>query len=298
MNKKFEIFIDSTGELNREYREKYDIDYLPMGVSFDDKEIPASLDYDQGYSIHDFYQYMREGKRIFTSQVKETSFVEKWKPLLEKGLDILYIACSGALSQSVNAGRVVAERLLADYPDRKIICFNSKISCCGQADMAIRASKMREEGKSIEETYAWLRENRLKFNQFATVDSLTYLKQAGRVKASSAFFGNLFKVHPILISDAKGNNFAISKIKGKKAAIKELVRLAVEAAEDIEHQTVYIAHADDPAVAEEVKAELLSLAKPQEIAIFPFGPIIGASTGPGTIGIFLFGKEVTTNLEA
>ena len=181
----FKIFIDSTGDLPKDLRDEYDIDYCPMIVTVDEKEIVASLDYDQGYTLKQFYDVMREGRRIFTSQVPDQVFVEKFTAALEAGEDILYIACSSKLSASVLAGEKVAQKLREEYPNRKIVVFDSKIACYGQGEMAICASKFRKEGKSLDEVVAWLNANIFKFNQFATVDSLTYLKRAGRVSKTS-----------------------------------------------------------------------------------------------------------------
>lgn len=291
----FKIFIDSTGDLPKDLRDEYDIDYCPMIVTVDEKEIVASLDYDQGYTLKQFYDVMREGRRIFTSQVPDQVFVEKFTAALEAGEDILYIACSSKLSASVLAGEKVAQKLREEYPNRKIVVFDSKIACYGQGEMAIFASKFRKEGKSLDEVVAWLNANLFKFNQFATVDSLTYLKRAGRVSASSAFFGNIFGVKPILISDCLGQNLAVEKVKGTKASLLYCAKAIVEAGEDLAGKTVYIGHADALQAAEFVRDEILKLAPGTAIYIGPIGPIVGASTGPGTIGCYVFGKEVTTN---
>jgi DegV family protein with EDD domain len=292
---KIKIFIDSTGELPKDLRDQYDIDYCPMVVTIDDKEVVASLDYDQGYTLSQFFDVMREGRRIFTSQVPDTVFVEKFTKALEEGYDIIYIGCSSKLSASVLAGEKVAIDLRKKFPERKIVCFDSLISCYGQGEMAIYASKFRKEGKSFDEIVAWLHENRLKFNQFATVESLSYLKRAGRVSASSAFFGNIFGVKPILISDAIGQNLAVEKVKGTKQSLLYCAKAAVEAGEDLTGKTIYVGHADSIKAAEFVKAEILKLAPSVNVYIGPIGPIIGASTGPGTIGVYVFGKEVTVN---
>jgi fatty acid-binding protein DegV len=45
----FAILIDSTGDLGKDLRAQYDIDYCPMGISIDGKDYPASLDWDQGH---------------------------------------------------------------------------------------------------------------------------------------------------------------------------------------------------------------------------------------------------------
>ena len=294
MKTNFDIFIDSTGDMSAELRTKYDVDYLRMGVAVEDGDrMDASLDYDQGMSHHDFYQVMRDGKRISTQQITEQEVSKRFVPSLEKGKDVLYIACSSGLSASFNVALKVTDELSKKYADRKIICIDSLITGYAQADMAIRASKMREEGKTIDEVASWLQANLLKFNQFATVENLTALKRAGRVTASSAFFGNLFGVKPILISDIKGHNFAIEKAKGKKASLCRIADMAVDACEDPENETFYISDADNPEAAEITKEALLRRLPNAKIYRGNIGPIIGASTGPGTVAVYVFGKAVT-----
>ena len=288
---KLHIFIDSTGDLQKSFRDQYDIDYLPMDVSVDDKQIVASLDYDQGYSLHDFYEIMRNGKRIYTSQVSNPVIENNFRRVLKQGEDILYIACSGALSASVRAAEVIAKGLREEFKDRKIVCYDPCISGYAQGELAIRASQLAKQGKTLEEIVDWLDGNKFKYNQFGVVETLKYLKQAGRVSATSAFFGNLLAVKPIIISNKKGENVANAKVKGWKNAIKEVARLTVEVGEDIENKVVWIGHADNPEGAEFLKQEILAIAKPKEINIGPIGPIIGASSGPGTVISYVYGKE-------
>lgn len=290
----FDIYIDSTGDLDKSIRDQYGIDYCPMAVSIEGgKSIVASLDYDQGYSVHDFYEIMRNGQRIYTTQVSEQTFREKFEKSLSEGRDVLYIACSSALSASVKAAAKLSPELEAKYPGRKVIAFDALISGLAQGDMAIRASKMRAEGKSLDEVVDYLTKNRLKWNQFGTTENLTFLKKAGRVTASSAFFGNMFSVKPIIISDVHGHNYAVMKTKGRKASLIKCADLAVEASDDPANDTFYVAHADDAEAAELVKKEILAKVPNAHLVEGFVGPIIGASTGPGTIIVYSFGKEVT-----
>lgn len=291
-NDSFVILIDSCGELEKPLREKYDLDYCPMMVSVNGEEHVASLDYDQGISFHDFFEFMRNGIRVFTAAVPQITFEEKFTSYLKEGKDILYIGCSSALSASVNIATTVAEKLAGEFPERKIVVFDSKCCCHGQALMAIHASQKRENGASIEEVATYLKDNYLHYNEFVTVDDLKYLKQAGRVKASTAFFGNLFKVHPIIISDANGVNTAVKKAKGKKAALMTLVDIAVGSAQDVEQEPIFIGHCDDLNAAAFVKEQILAKLPSATIIVGPIGPIVGASTGPGTVGVATFGRPI------
>ena len=66
--KKFVIITDSCSDLVKEEREKFDINYIPMRIHFDEKEYPADLDWGD-ISFEDYYQLMRDGVRIKTSQI-------------------------------------------------------------------------------------------------------------------------------------------------------------------------------------------------------------------------------------
>lgn len=290
---KFAILTDSAGDIEKDLRDKYDIDYCSMNVSWNGEEHLASLDWDQGFSAHEFYQLMREGTRVFTTQVPALEFEKKFREHLDKGEDVCYIGCSNALSGSFNTSQSIAAKLAPLYPGRKIVCIDTLISGFAQGAMAITASEMRKEGKTIGEVSSYIESIKLKYNQFGTTEDLSFLKRAGRVSASSAFFGNLFAVKPIVISDAKGHNFAYKKVKGRRASLIEIAQSSVEASEKPENQIIWISHADDLESANFVKSEILKRANYKGVHIGYVGPIIGASTGPGTVIVYCFGKEVT-----
>ncbi len=288
----FAVVTDSTSDLGRDLREKYDILYTPMNYVIEDKEYPALLDW-ENHSAKEFYDMMRNGVHIRTTQVPRDTYVRTFTEILESGKDVLYISCSSALSGSINIARVVAKELTETYPDAKICCVDSLISSLGQGYLVMQAAEMRDAGKTAEETAAYIESIRLKVNQCGTVGSLEYLRRAGRVTASSAFFGNLFGVKPIIISDKIGQNLAVKKTKGMLNAKKEIAAMLAEATEGAENQTLYITHADALEDAEQLRDEILKIAPFKDCYINYIAPIVGASVGPGTIIAFGFGKEVT-----
>ncbi|MBQ3528361.1 MAG: DegV family protein [Clostridia bacterium] len=290
--KNYAIVADSTCDLTLEIREKYDIDYIKMGYVIDDVTYPASLDW-ESHSAHDFYELMRGGKYVRTVQIAREDTIAVFKKHLDLGEDIIYISCSSALSGSYNFGSLIARELREEYPQSNIVCVDSLISSLGQGFLAIKAAEMRGEGASLDETVAWLLDNRLRVNQYGTVESLEYLRRVGRVKASSAFFGNLFGVKPIILSDVKGQNFAFKKVKGAANARGEIASLIAESAENIEDSCLYISHADDLPAAEALRDKILAIAPFKEVIINHIAPIVGASVGPGTVIAFCFGATVT-----
>ena len=289
--KDFVIFGDSVCDLDTATRNQFGIEYVAMNFSVDDEEFVASLDWTKE-EAKQHYDLMRGGKRIITTQVPKSVYYDAFKSAIEEGKDVLYISCSSALSASIKTAVLVAEELKAEYPDAGIFCVDSLISSLGQGFLLLEAAKKRSEGKSAQETAQYIENIRLKVNQCGTVESMEYLRRAGRVKASKAFFGNLFGVKPIIISDIKGQNYAYKKVKGTTNARIAIAEHIKDAA-DGNYETLYISHADCEEDAIKLRDEILKIADFKEVKLGYIGPIVGASVGPGTVIAFCYGKEVT-----
>ena len=290
--RKVKIITDSCSDLKKELREQYDIDYARMKTVYDGKEEWASLDFEY-YTPKELYDIMRAGNRVLTTQVPPDEFERVFKKYLDEGFDIVYVGCSLKQSGSVNTGAAVAKKLLEGCDGASIFCVDSKNASMGEGMLAIRAAEYRDAGLSASEIAERISAEVKTVNEFVTVHSLDSLRRSGRVKASSAFFGNLLGVKPIIISDLNGEQTPIKKVKGRQASLKELVSLLKENLIAPENQRIYLAHADCEAEALRVKAEIESAIPCLEVSVGYIGPIIGASIGPDAIAVFGFGKEVT-----
>lgn len=295
--RKVKIITDSCADLSLEQLKAYDIDYAKMYTILDGKESPAFLTWSEE-EVHEFYDTIRGGKRITTAQVSVEEFNRIFTQYLDDGYDIVYIACSSKQSGSVNTGFVTAKKILENYPGASIYCIDSLNATIGEGMLAIKASEFASLGNNAEEVKNYVLSIRKNIHQFATVHTLEHLKKAGRVSASSAFLGNLMGVKPILVADKSGRQVAFKKVKGRQNSIVEIVKLLKENITEPENQTVYIEHAD--CAVNEVE-ELKNLVKreinPKDIVVGYIGPIIGASVGPDTIGVWGFGKPVTFDAE-
>lgn len=292
---KFQIFTDSCSDLTTSMRKKYGIEYFRMNIVLDGEEKPADLDWKE-YTYEEFYGWMYAGRKIKTTQVPITEFVNRSREYLQKGIDILYISCSGKLSGSINMFELAKEQLLEEFPNAKMFGVDSMCATGAEGLLSIQASLLQKEGKTLEEVVQWLEDNRLKFTFWATVDDLKYLKNAGRIKGGKAFFGNMFGVKPILISDALGNNLAIKNVRGTKASLDELI---VGAKEHINENTkvIFVGQGKAEGSAAKLKERVgAELGLPVEE--FPIGPIIGTSCGPGVVCLCWFGDEITIKEEA
>lgn len=291
----FDVIVDSVSDMPLEIRQEYSIDYFANEYYTGDKRYTASLDWNQ-MSAHDFYESMRNGVRYKTTPVPEKTMTDKLRQHLSADRDVIYIACSSALSSSIKTAYEVRDKLKSEFPDRKVICIDSLICGMAQSLIAIECAKMSEQGKSVEECGEWVEDNKLFYNQCNTFETLSYLKEAGKITASSAFFGNLFAVKPIIISDTKGQNLAVSKVKGRKSSFTEIADRVSKFIVSPEKQTIWIGHADCFFDADELEMELKKKITVANIKKYVVGSIIGASAGPGTLVVNYFGRSKTEQM--
>lgn len=288
---KYQIFTDSSCDLGTEIRKQYNIEYFYFGLVVDGVTYRADLDW-KDYTQEEFYGWLSQGKKVKTTQVTMEEVMSRVRPCFEQGIDIIYIGCSGALTGSMNLFELAKRELMEEFPDRKMIGIDSLAASCTLGMMVIDASKKQQEGLSIEELEQWVYDNRFFYNQFATVDTLTYLRAAGRIKGLAAFFGNIVGVKPIFISDRKGNNLTVNKVKGTKASLNEIFEDVKNACVEGETEEIFIGQG----MAME-RAEALKKRVEDELHIKAtiewIGPIVGTTCGPGIIATFCRGKEVT-----
>lgn len=102
--------------------------------------------------------------------------------------------------------------------------------------------------------------------------------------------GSLVNIKPIIAVTADGSLDSVAKVRGKKKAQAEVVGMTLET---ISEPLVVIAYAGEKEVAENVKEQLLASGQVKEVLILPLGPVISTHTGPGTLGLFSIGSELS-----
>lgn len=290
MSKEYVIMTDSSCDLSQELADQLGLEVLPLEVMADGKNYRNWLD-GREIGFKEFYKLAREGKELKTSAVNTAAFEEKMEKLLEEGKDILYIGFSEGLSTTYNSGEAAARELREKYPDRKIYTVDTLAASLGQGMIIYYAAKKKEAGATIEEVRDFVENEKLHMCHWFTVDDLNYLKRGGRISAATAAVGTMLSIKPVMHMDNEGHLVAVGKARGRKAALCQLLDTMGELGEGLEGQTTFICHSDCMDDAQYVASQMKERFGVAQVNINWIGPVIGAHTGPGTIGIFFWGRE-------
>ncbi len=285
----FVLMTDSSANLTTDIIEKFGIEIVPMIFLVNDIEY-RSYKKGENVDIKQYYDMMRNKEHIKTSLLSPEIYVDAFRPFLENGQDILYIAFSSGLSGTYQSSVLAVEMLREEYPERKIITWDSLCASMGEGLLVYYAAKMKEEGKSLDEILSWLEENKLKLCHWFTVDDLFFLKRGGRISSATAIIGSALSIKPVLHVDDNGKLVSVSKARGRKQSLNALVDKFAETAIEPEKQTVFISHGDCIEDAQYVAKTIKEKFGIEDIVINYIDPVIGAHSGPGTLALFFLGS--------
>lgn len=283
------ITTDSNSDVLPEFIRENDLTIIPQYYSFGDTVYGDELN----MPPHEFYETMRNGE-LPKSQANNPAVIrERFEKILKEGKDILHIAFSSALSGSCNNVVVTANELLEDYPDRKIRVFDSLNASLGEGVSVYRAVELWKAGKSMDEVYDILTEERDHINISFTVNDLNHLQRGGRVSKTTAVVGSLVNIKPILKVTAEGELKSDGTVRGRKKSLKTLVS-RMEATLDLEHygkdRMVAVLHGDCIDEAKNV-ADMVKELGFTNVIINDVSPSIGTHAGPGVVGLVHYGQK-------
>ena len=264
-----QLFTDTSANLSLETVRKLALTVVPFSYSVNGAEATPEVLAD--FDGKAFYDAMRNGAVVKTAMIGIGTFLDAFRPVLEAGDDILYVAMSGGISGTYNAAMLAANELLESFPERRIAVIDTYAASLGEGLLVLKAAELLRAGKSLDET-------------------VQTLKRGGRISRVASVVGTVLRIKPLLTGNAEGKIVLCGKCRGRKQSLSALAdyyeKKVISKAENIA-----IADADDPEGTKLLLAELRSRGFTGECMTACYEPVTGAHVGPGTVALFFFGTE-------
>jgi len=277
------IVVDSNSQMPAELADRFGIVVVPLTVRIDGTEYLEGIDID----ADSFYAAWSDGREptIETSQPSPGSFVAAYERLVDRGASqILSIHIADAMSGTLNSARLAAE--MVDVPVRLVDTGTASfgISCCAWA-----AADAVELGSDVEEaaTIAETRAAGMHSNFVVGVPKL--FDRSGRA-AGTEIEGAAQEGIPVIAMT--GPDFSVlATVTDLDAAVDAMVDDALAwtpTSDDGLRVAVGTSDASSDPMSAALTEALTGHDSVFELVHYRIGPSVGAHTGPGTAGLFVF----------
>jgi DegV family protein with EDD domain len=269
------IVTDSASDLAPDMAERHDISVVPLTIRFGDTELLDRRDLtpDQFWSRCASSSVLPE-----TAAPSPGAFQQTFEQAAADGYDgIVCICLSSALSATFQSATAGAQAMGDAIPMRVI---DSRSITMGQGLMALSAARLSAEDKGLEDVAGLVQELISRTRVYGALDTLENLKKGGRIGGASAFLGSLLSIKPIIVV-RDGVVEAESRQRTRTRSLRYLVD-KVQQQGTIEHLCVLSAAAPD---IEDLLSMLAEVFPREDMIQGDVGPVIGAHSGPGTVGV-------------
>ena len=208
------------------------------------------------------------------------------------------MSLSSKISGTFNFAETAVKRIRENYPEAEIYALDTLRMSSAFGLLVMYAHLLKKEGKSFEEVIAWLEANKGRVHQMGPIDDLIFVARRGRITMGKAIMGSIAGVKPMGDCNADGYVTVLTKAKGISKAFDITVKYIRETATDIENQTVIVAHSDREVYAEKLAEMISSELKPAKVYLTDVFCGSGTNAGPGMVGVYYLGNEISEGLEA
>lgn len=285
----YAIVTDGSCDLPKNICSEYGLTVIPLYYTLSGAVTKRYPDREKGFDSEDFYKMLRSGIQVKTSSPNLDDFRDVFVPLLKSGKDVLYIGFSSGLSGTFNVGRLCAQELREEFPERKITVLDSLCASLGLGLVVLETLKLQRRGGSYEDAVSLARSHAARMHHWFTVDDLMHLKRGGRIGSGTAVMGTVLQIKPLLRMSTEGTLEVFSKTRARRNALKQLADLVGE--NILPGTAAAISHANCLEDARFIRDILRRVYRLDNILIEDIDPAVGGHGGPGAIAVFCLGKE-------
>jgi fatty acid kinase fatty acid binding subunit len=273
------IVTDSLSDIPDEIAQELDIIRVPCYIHFGEESYRDRVDMQPS----EFYKKLQTSTIIpSTSQASPGTFLDIFSELSDKTNQIYSIHSVKTLTGMYNSARLATEALLSTDPlGMQIEVVDSKATSMGLGWLAIYAARAARYGYALDEIKELIDDVIPRTHCIAMLDTLDYAVRGGRLGKGSALIGGLLNVKPI-ISLVSGEVLLVEKIRTQKRAVERIADIVLGSGPI---QEMAIIHAAAPEMAEALRKHFAETWFEEQIMVCETGPVIGAHTGPGAVGV-------------
>jgi len=269
------IVTDSSCDLPDDLVAELGVDVVPLTIRFGSEELVDRRDLTPG----EFWARSAASAVLpETSAPSPGAFEAAFRKALAAGADgVVCISLSSRLSATGEAAQAAARAVADDVAVRVVDSLSVSL---GLGMIVAESARRAAAGATLEQIVDLAGDMARRTKVYGSLDTLESLKKGGRIGAAQALLGSILSIKPVIeVVDGK-----VEPGPKQRTRSRSLQWLADRVAAQPGLENLAVLHGDAPDV--DALVALLAPHYPREqIVIGQLGAVVGAHTGPRTIGV-------------
>lgn len=271
------VVTDSSCDLPAELVDKWGVEVVPLSIRFGSEEFVDRRD----LTPEEFWTRCAAASVLpETAAPSPGAFEQAFRRQADAGADaVVCLVLSTKLSATGQAATTAAAAM-GDEVTVKVV--DTRSVSLGLGLLVLEAAEMASDGAGLDEIVARCEALAAGIEIHATLDTLDHLRKGGRVGGAQALIGGLLSIKPVI----EVRDGAVEPGPKIRTRAKALAYLAdkVAAATDLRRLAVVHGQATD---VDGFLQRVAATVPRDKIVVGDLGPVVGAHTGPGTIGVII-----------
>jgi DegV family protein with EDD domain len=275
------LVTDSTSDISPSDAQALGVHVVPLIVRFGEEQFRDGIDIDPDQ----FYAKLQQfDVHPTTSQPSPDAFATLYKTLLANPDDqVVGLHISSKLSGTLQSATLAAK----DFDPARVHLVDTE-SVSGGLQLLVRASLDDiQAGNTAAAVAAKATRRRSKVTILVLLDTLTYLHRGGRIGRAQAFLGSLLNVKP-LIAIRDGEVVPVARPRSWSKGVEMIVD-GVRGCAPLRGLAEF--HAATAESMVDLKTRLSSVVSDVSPILGRIGPVVGAYSGPGGLGVACLGAD-------
>jgi DegV family protein with EDD domain len=275
LKRSFAVVTDSTADLPDAWRERYDIEVVPLKVLFGEETFRDGVDINN----EEFFARLATSTKLpTTSAPSPGEFAELYTRLAKDHDGCISIHIGRQLSATAESARVGAQSV-EGFPVSVIDSETVTMPMAFLCRVAAECTTLDEATAAVEKRIPSCR-------VLALLDTLRYIEMGGRVSRAQAMIGTMLDLKPLLLVVDREIK-PVDRVRTRSRAIPRMVEFFEK---DCPVEYVGVVHAQAPDEAELIAADLRGRLPGLEVPVGQIGCVLGTHTGPKALGVVYIKK--------
>jgi DegV family protein with EDD domain len=265
---------DAAGSVTRKDAKKYGLTLLNSYLTVGEKCLPETY-----FNSEEVYNAMRQGVKVSTSQASIYERHQIYESVLNRFEKVLYLCVGSVFTGNFD---VVMEWKKHNDPQNRLLVIDTGAASGRLGTIALATVRYLAETNNMEKTFAFAQKAVQACEEYVFLDKLQYLAAGGRLSKTSAFFGDMLHMKPVISPQPEGAK-KVGVVRNQEDQLKMAVERLAASLQRNSRAFIMLEYSDNHDWVKGTVKNIFEESYPRaEIILQPLSLTSGAHMGPGT----------------